>query len=375
MKRRTAAALVLFAAVLLTGCKAHTPVPSRIPSGDITIVVWDAKEPHLPGASPYSELASLVTESYAENLGITVELDFKTRQEIEDLLLGNYQGEIPSVVFSTEWPFVGVGTQDLTELVRIDDYLEAAASFWVHDGKLMGIPSYVHWLCAAKRAGSGNSLGETGYLSASPGFLHSALDFRNLGWTAEGICTYVEWVRESYGLCSQPVLDLWEQGGINMMYPVTPHLFKWIRLSETGPDTLMMPMDSPDGVPSFYFTVPGYVIMDCDEQTIEHAVGLAQLLAVNRGRWAARAIGCIPAYMSDIPLFDLESGFTQEERVRLMGGFLDSGACIDDWLEYDKKKQVRLAVTQAIEEYLSGSRDREQFEQSIHHALKSHTNQ
>jgi hypothetical protein len=79
--------------------------------------------------------------------------------------------------------------------------------------------------------------------------------------------------------------------------------------------------------------------------------------------------------MSDIPLFDLESGFTQEERVRLMGGFLDSGACIDDWLEYDKKKQVRLAVTQAIEEYLSGSRDREQFEQSIHHALKSHTNQ
>ena len=66
MKRRTAAALVLFAAVLLTGCKAHTPVPSRIPSGDITIVVWDAKEPHLPGASPYSELASLVT-GYAES--------------------------------------------------------------------------------------------------------------------------------------------------------------------------------------------------------------------------------------------------------------------------------------------------------------------
>ncbi len=373
MKTWVAVALVLLATVLLCGCKPQTPLPHEIPSGDIRIVVWDAKEPHLPGASPYSELASLVVETYGQDLGITVELEFKSRQEIENLLLGDYQGEVPSVVYSTEWPFVGMGIQDLSEMVQVDDYLEAAASFWTHDGRLMGIPSYIHWLCLAKKAGPDDSPERAGYFYGSPGFLHSALDYGNLGWTEEDISTYVEWVNNTYGLCPDPVLDLWEQHRINSMYPVTPHLFKWIRLSENGLATQMLPIDNPEGVPRFYFSVPGYVVMDANKDRVEYAVGLAKLLAANRGRWAARAIGCIPAYMPDIPLFDLESGFDREERVRLMAGFLDSQARIADWITYSKKNQIRIAVTRAIEEYLSGSIGREQFEQSIHAALKSHT--
>ena len=121
MRSEVAAAMVLVVAVLLCGCKTQTPLPYEVPPGDIKIVVWDAKEPHLPGAPPYSELATLVAEDYAKTLGITVDLEFKPRQQIEDLLLGDYQGEIPSVVFSTEWPFVGIGTQDLTEMVEADD--------------------------------------------------------------------------------------------------------------------------------------------------------------------------------------------------------------------------------------------------------------
>ncbi len=375
MRSEVAAAMVLIVAVLLCGCKTQTPLPYEVPPGDIKIVAWDAKEPHLPGAPPYSELATLVAEDYAKTLGITVDLEFKPRQQIEDLLLGDYQGEIPSVVFSTEWPFVGIGTQDLTEMVEADDYLEAAAGFWMYDGRLMGIPAYVHWLCLAKRADLGNSSPNAGYFIYSPGFLHSALDYGNLDWVPEDICTYVEWVKQTYGLCQEPVLDLWEQGRIGMMYPVTPHLFKWIRLSEKDLDTEMLPIDNPEGTPRFYFSVPGYVVMDGNEQTMKYAVELAKLLAANRGRWAARAIGCIPAYVSDTPLFDLESGFDRDERLKLMSSFLQSQARITDWVTYSRKTHVRLGVNRAIEEYLSGSVSREQFEQRIYDALKSHTNQ
>jgi hypothetical protein len=314
-----------------------------------------------------------VAEHYAQQFGIAVEVQFKTRQEMESLLLGEYQGEVPSVVFSTEWPFVGAGAQDLTGLVPTDDYLEPAASFWTYDDRLMGVPSYVHWLCTAKRAGTDNSSGMTGYLSGSPGFLHSGLDYGSLDWTGEDICTYAEWVRQTYGLRSQAVLDLWRQNRIEAIFPVTPHLFKWMKLSENGGEIHLLPIDNPEGTPRFYFSVPGYVVMEADEEILEFAVGLAQVLAAARGRWAARAIGCIPALRSDIPLFDVESGFTREQRVLLMTGFFDSDARISDRTAHGHKIRICQAVVEVIEEYLSGEADRDQLEQGIHAALKSHT--
>ncbi|MGB4391856.1 MAG: hypothetical protein WBJ77_01250, partial [Bacillota bacterium] len=75
------------------------------------------------------------------------------------------------------------------------------------------------------------------------------------------------------------------------------------------------------------------------------------------------------------PLFDLESGFDRDERLKLMSSFLQSQARITDWVTYSRKTHVRLGVNRAIEEYLSGSVSREQFEQRIYDALKSHTNQ
>ena len=242
------------------GCKTQTPLPYEVPPGDIKIVAWMQRNRIFPGHLRL-ELATLVAEDYAKTLGITVDLEFKPRQQIEDLLLGIIKGDSVGGIFH-RMAFVGIGTQDLTEMVEADDYLEAAAGFWMYDGRLMGIPAYVHWLCLAKRADLGNSSPNAGYFIYSPGFLHSALDYGNLDWVPEDICTYVEWVKQTYGLCQEPVLDLWEQGRIGMMYPVTPHLFKWIRLSEKDLDTEMLPIDNPEGTPRFYFSVPGYVVMD-----------------------------------------------------------------------------------------------------------------
>ncbi|HHY11273.1 MAG TPA: hypothetical protein GX529_01450 [Firmicutes bacterium] len=373
--RREIAGLVLLITLLLCGCKERTWPPSEVSLGDMKIVVWDVKEPHLPGAPPYSELLSLVVENYANEHGAIVEVEFKSRQEIENLLLGNHQGEVPSVVFSTEWPFMGEGTQDLTAMIKAGDYLEDALSFWVYDGKLMGIPSYIHWLCLAKRAASDDSPGAAGYFLTAPGFLHSALDYGCMDWAEQDICDYVEWVKDTYGLYSEPVLDLWERNQISTLYPVTPHLFRWLRLSEKDCEIEMLPMDTPQGEARFYFSVPGYVILAGSQEEVECAVELAKLLAASKGRWAARAVGCIPAHVHDVPVFDLESGFTREERVNLVAGLRDSGACVVDWVEFGSRSNIRLAVTPAIERYLSGSTGRREFEESIRSALKGHTSQ
>ena len=84
-------------------------------------------------------------EAFAREHGVEVEVLFQTRSKIEELLSGNYKGEEPSLVYSTEWPFVGSGIQDLTDLVSIGDYQDAAITYWTDAGKIMGIPSYVHW--------------------------------------------------------------------------------------------------------------------------------------------------------------------------------------------------------------------------------------
>ena len=129
MKIRAAAAVVLIVAMLGCGCQNMLPCHQDTFRRRGSLCGCE-RRPHLPGASPYSELACRVAEHYAQQFGIAVEVQFKTRQEMESLLLGEYQGEVPSVVFSTEWPFVGAGAQDLTGLVPTDDYLEPAASFW-----------------------------------------------------------------------------------------------------------------------------------------------------------------------------------------------------------------------------------------------------
>lgn len=362
--------------VLCFGCKSQSQPPSEVSVYDIKLVVWDTREPHLPGAFPYSELLANTVESFTEEHGIEVAIEHKSRQEIEDLLLGNYQGDPPCVVYSAEWPFVSESMQDLTEIVCSDDYLEAALSYWTHNGKLMGVPSYVHWLCLAKKiSDSADSQDRMGYLLTAPGFLHSVLDYQHDGWAFENICNYIDWVKDTYAPCCNDVLDMWEQNEINMLCPVTPHLFKWLKLTQEGSGPQMLPIPNPQGEPRFHFTVPGYVVLAKNHEQAKYAVMLASALAANRGRWAARAIGGVPAAHQDVPVFHLESGFSREERTALLAGFKNSGAYVVDRIEFNSRNNIRTTITPAIGKYLSGKTNRREFEESIRFGMKGHTNQ
>ena len=368
-------ALLMLTTLLLTGCLGQAP-PEEMSFDDLTIVVWDVREPHFPGLLPYSETMSKLLDDFAQNTGISVKSEFKSRQQIEDLLLGEQPDEMPAVlvVFSTEWPFVGKGTQEAPSELDAGNYFERAVAYWTCDGKLMGIPSYIHWLCQANKNTSSGLFNKTGYFPSAQGFLRCVLDYQPMDWVLEDICDYAQWVKDTYGLCREPALDLWEQGRVGAMYPVTPYLFKWLRLSEKGGETQMLPIDNPQKEGRFVYSVPAYVVLAENPAKAKLAFKLAQALAAQRGRWAARALGCIPACTEDIPIFHIESGLSREEQLCLMVGFKNSSNRALTYLEHDRRRRLEQSVSPAIQKYLSGMIGPESFVESIRSALTGHNN-
>ena len=92
---------------------------------------------------------------------------------------------------------------------------------------LTGIPSYVHYR-APPRGRFRQFLGETGYLSASPGFLHSALDFGNLGWTGRYMhCGMGKRKRALLTACAR-----FREQGDKHDVPCDSPPVQWIRLSK-----------------------------------------------------------------------------------------------------------------------------------------------
>ncbi len=361
---------------MLCCCRQTSEPPTDLALEVIEIAVWDAKEPRLVGAQPYSQSLFRIVESFIETYEIPVEVEFKTRQEIENLLLDNYEGHIPPVlvVFSTEWPFVGVGTQNLTETVKSDDYLKPTIAYWTHEDKLMGIPSYIHWHCLAKKGLKENDLEAIGCLTGSPRFLYSAIGDWNSHECAENVFEYVKWAKDISSINKESALDLWTQNYINMMYPVTPQLFKWLKLSELNNRVNMFPIDNPQGNPDFYFSVPAYLVVTQNNEIIKPAIELAKLLARAKGKWAAKVLGCIPACAKDVSIFNLESGLEQNERVVLINSFYTTDTQVINYTEYEKRNKIRLAITQTVEDYLSGTIGKIEFEQGIRSALKGYTN-
>ncbi len=360
--------------LLCSGCKGPAE-PHQISYRGTTIVVWDVKEPHLPGASPFSELVAQAVEVFAEENGVKAEILFKSRSQIESLLTGTYQGEKPALVYSTEWPFLGSGVQDLAEVIPSDEYLDASLAYWTDEGKIMGIPSYIHWLCLAQKLPEAKDLKDrTGYFLSSPGFLDSGLAGLDGGWAAQFVLEYVEWVRATFGRYVEEPLDRWVQSQSGALFPVTPHMLKWLRLSQEGSNVAMLPIPSPNGQPRFHFTVPGYVVTETDETEFACAVELAKILARTRGRWAARAIGGIPCFLQDVPVYYLESGFSREERLALIAGFEKSGSRILGLGQFLIRAEIRPDITSLIERYLSGELDKQQFEEGIRLGMKSYTN-
>ena len=90
--RRLQVFFTLLIGILLLAPGCRGPVEShQISFQGATIVVWDAKEPHLPGATPFSELVAQAVEVFAKENAVKIEVLFKSRSEIESLLTGTYQ--------------------------------------------------------------------------------------------------------------------------------------------------------------------------------------------------------------------------------------------------------------------------------------------
>jgi hypothetical protein len=360
--------------LLAPGCRGPVE-PHQISFQGATIVVWDAKEPHLPGATPFSELVAQAVEVFAKENAAKIEVLFKSRSEIESLLTGTYQGEKPALVYSTEWPFLGSGMQDLTGVMPDDEYQDASMAYWTDDGKIMGIPSYVHWLCLASKLPESEEFKDrAGYFLASPGFLDSGLAGLDGGWAVQNVLDYVEWVGSNFGRYVEEPLDRWAQNQSVALFPVTPHMLKWLRLSEEGSSVAMLPIPGPNGQSGFYFTVPGYAVMATDETEFTCAFELGKILARTRGRWAARAIGGIPCFIQDVPVYHLESGFSREERLDLIAEFEKSGSRILRLDEFLMRGEIRPGITSLIERYLSGQLNKEQLEEGIRSRMRGYTN-
>ena len=189
---------------------------------------------------------------------------------------------------------------------------------------------------------------------------------------------YVLPVKQEYASRVQGIvlslIHIWAQNQSVALFPVTPHMLKWLRLSEEGSSVAMLPIPGPNGQSGFYFTVPGYAVMATDETEFTCAFELGKILARTRGRWAARAIGGIPCFIQDVPVYHLESGFSREERLDLIAEFEKSGSRILRLDEFLMRGEIRPGITSLIERYLSGKLNKEQLEEGIRSRMRGYTN-
>ena len=102
-----------------------------------------------------------------------------------------------------------------------DEYQDASMAYWTDDGKIMGIPSYVHWLCLASKLPESEEFKDrAGYFLASPGFLDSGLSGLDGGWAVQNVLDYVEWVGSNFGRYVEEPLDRWAQNQSVALFPV-----------------------------------------------------------------------------------------------------------------------------------------------------------
>ncbi len=341
---------ILLAVSLLTsvclGCARQIPERSEEPSLTLPpgqeIVVWDMKQPHLPGSKPYEEEVQRVCEEFQERTGIPVKLAFVSRWELPDALLkAKQESKLPDVLFSGEFPCLTGLERDLTGILDAGQYQEAALAVWTRNGRVMGIPSAILWFgIAARKDALNRQQGEPGQLQIEPSTLSGLVRFLGVIPTSEAfmeiathdlsgrhrtpreIAAFVSWIKTNVPQCQQaPCLERFKRGDVQGIYGVTPYIFKWLRISSepgVSGEPVLLPLVFEDGDTGFRFTVPGYLILSHSEPKLKASVELAKLLAQNHGRWGARALGLIPAKIEDLPVFTVESGFTSEERSGLL---------------------------------------------------------
>ncbi len=398
-RRFTCSLMVLTIAALLASCLGRPEVPDTYDLRNVRLVVWDALQVKFPDSADYSEEVSRVIQEFCRETGATVDLRYAERREILDLLTGTYPKdttEVPHLVFSGEYPVLSDRLEDVSHAVDPDIFLDAAANYWTRDGKLLGIPAFIHWTGTAVKyqaggehapengEGEGRDLEEgeaqvprpsrTAYWTDSPLFLRCALDVSGMEWGAETVLQYAEWVRENYGSFHDDPLSAWEHGLADALYPVNPYLYKWLEArEEEGSGITIVPPGTHFDDDRFYYTVPAYLVLCEGGAEKAAAVELGRRLAKSLGRWAARTLACVPALVDDMSIFNLESGFDYAERKRIWDSVVTGEAKAPEAAEYLQVVSLAGALEAPLREFLSGRISRQDLEGLIHEALSRNT--
>lgn len=397
--RRFLAVVTLFLVVAtLSSCLGRPEVPEKYDLRSVRLVVWDALQVKFPGYDDYSEEVSRVIQVFCRETGVTVDLRYAERREVLDLLSGaGVAGTIqkPHIVFSGEYPVISPELQDVGDLVDPGLFLDAAANYWTRDGKLLGIPAFVHWTGTAVKcpdisgqsaegetgedesrggAGAVPKPSRTGYWTDSPLFLRCVLDAPGASWDADSVIRYAKWVKDSYGPLQDDPLSAWQYGQVDALYPVNPYLYKWLKVTqaEEVPVTVIPP-ETPSGESRFHYTVPAYLVLCEDGLEKAAAVELGRRLARSLGRWAARTLGCIPALVNDMSVFNLESGFDYDERMRIWDSVSVGEAAAPLASDYLQTVSLIGALDAPLQSFFSGKATIQSLEELIYEVFSRHT--
>lgn len=396
MKRLLAWTVVVLFIAGLAGCRPSPKPPEELSFDGLKITVWDAKEPHLPGVYPYEDQVAHIIEVFEKEYNVTVEYRYREREEIIRFLTGQSTGpgeeagEGPVVVYSTEWPVVPDGAVDVSGGLDLEEFHDTCVSYWTRDEEVLAVPAYVHWFCAAARRGpvpddsegyssaregAPVSPGKTGYWVSSRAFLRVYLDRTGRGWDEKDIVDYLAWVKANFGKIRDDPLDLLDQGDLDALYPVTPHLYRWLKVSEKTESSRKITIYPPPGPGcdgGFYYTVPGYIVLAKEEPYRSCATRLARVLSQNLGRWAARAIGGIPARVEDMPVFNVQSGFSYEERQKLASVLKQIGLKVPAPQDFILKEKLHAGILDLMKDYLSGKVTEQTLEDGIRRVIEGH---
>jgi hypothetical protein len=384
MSRRSRVAALVCAALLLSvleGCQTRAKgVPVEPDLTGVSIVVWDADQPAAPGAPAYRAEAARVVRDFCARYKVDVDLQFIDRQSIVDFLSGRKSGEGPALAFSTEWPLVPEAARDAGPYLVQGGYLDAAIDYWRQDGRTLAIPSYVHWLCAGSRMKPAGETGETGaampertvYLSGSLGFLRSVLDLPGAGWDAGVVASFLSWVKAEYGALEPDPLGAWSEGSAEVLYPVTPFLLTWMKSAAKG-EVEPLPLRNPFGEARFCYTVPGYMVLAANGLERECATRLGKELAANLGRWAARAVGGMPALADDMAVFNIESHLGYPARLALLSSLTGHRFRAPSAQEFLLHESIEEALSPVAADFLSGKTGEGDLLSSIQDILERHT--
>lgn len=361
----------------LSSCTLRRQVlPQELSFQGLVLTVWDCMEPSFQGTDAYQTRVKSVVDRFSEEYQVKVEVEFKERREILSFLMGESQElDPPCLSYSTEWPVISDDAQGLTELLSADDYLDGAATYWMLDGKLMGVPSYVHWVGMAARSSILPLTGipsDSGYWYDSQWFLPSAIEGPGTDYSAASAISYLEYLKSSCKEALSDPLDAWDRGVVSTLFPVTPHLYRWLRTSyedEVG----LSPIPGASGEMRFHCTVPGYMVFSEEEPHRSCALLLAKELAANRGVWVARSIGGVPAAVQDMPVYDLEAGIPEDYRQIIRG--LDSQIAQAALTSGEGLRRYKIGqgFGEIVPQFVRGVLTLQDMERSIQDLWESHT--